>query len=855
MKKTTKSAAADPSSAAVDKPVKSASSSLPAAILVLVLGLAGAAFMLQQTLMDNATSRDRQLIEARATGMLAILEHLTGFMDDDSQSIARNPLVLQAIRAGDTAQIGRLEQQLSRRAYLVDAVIRAPGLELSDAPRKAPINYAAMDHIAKAITNQAAAAELLTVEGKTFFYKAVPVLNPRQPSRVEGMVMLVYDASAMLTHLDAPNDGRQWHVKGIQQLPGAPVITLFEQGSPQSTTPARFAGLHPHWSLEVQLAPRSLLEQPGLASLLLALAIPFLAGLLALILLQLRWKKSLVADCQMLEQALQGGPNSPSSLLKGLALPELRALTPLLSKSLERAAKPATDTPSPAPAKQTASATAATDTPPTPAPTVDDVLDIDILDMELDDSMLTDEPATPTAPTINPGIFRAYDIRGIVGQDLDADTAYWIGRAVGSESLVRGESRVVAGRDGRLSGPELLEALIRGLQESGCEVLDVGMVPTPLVYFGTHQLNATSGVMLTGSHNPANYNGFKIVIAGETLAGEQVTALYQRIVEQNLSSGQGQRQQVDLLPQYINHVADDVAVGRPLKVVVDCGNGVAGVVAPQLLEEIGCTVIPLYCEVDGNFPNHHPDPGKPENLQDLIRKVREENADLGLAFDGDGDRLGVVTDQGEIIYPDRLMMLLAKDVVSRNPGADILFDVKCSRRLATQISRAGGRPVMWKTGHSLMKAKIRETGALLAGEMSGHIFFQERWFGFDDGIYSAARLLEILSMDNRSSHEIFAQYQTGISTPELNIEVTDTSKFEIIQSLHQSGNWGDGSVNTLDGIRVDYPGGWGLIRASNTTPVLVLRFEGDSEDELQRIQNLFREQLLAVAPNIHWPFS
>ncbi|MGH8436460.1 MAG: phosphomannomutase/phosphoglucomutase [Pseudomonas sp.] len=459
-----------------------------------------------------------------------------------------------------------------------------------------------------------------------------------------------------------------------------------------------------------------------------------------------------------------------------------------------------------------------------------------------------------TAPNLPASIFRAYDIRGVVGDTLTPETAYWVGRAVGSESIACGEPNVSVGRDGRLSGPELVQSLIQGLVESGCQVSDIGMVPTPALYYAANVLAGKSGVMLTGSHNPPDYNGFKIVVAGDTLANEQIQALRQRIETNDLVSGYGSVEQVEILERYFQQIRDDIALARPLKVVVDCGNGAAGVIAPQLIEALGCTVIPLFCDVDGNFPNHHPDPGKPENLVDLIAKVKEENADLGLAFDGDGDRVGVVTNTGTIVYPDRLMMLFAKDVVSRNPGADIIFDVKCTRRLGALISGYGGRPVMWKTGHSLIKKKMKETGALLAGEMSGHIFFKERWFGFDDGIYSAARLLEILSQDKRDAEHMFSAFPCDISTPEINITVTEESKFSIIDALQRDGHWGEGSVTTLDGVRVDYPKGWGLVRASNTTPVLVLRFEADSSEELQRIQELFRAQLYTAAPALNLPF-
>ena len=458
------------------------------------------------------------------------------------------------------------------------------------------------------------------------------------------------------------------------------------------------------------------------------------------------------------------------------------------------------------------------------------------------------------APIFPDSIFRAYDIRGVVPETLTAETAYWIGRAIGSQSLAQGEPNVCVGRDGRLSGPELVAQLIKGIADSGCHVSDVGLVPTPALYYAANVLAGKSGVMLTGSHNPSNYNGFKIVIAGDTLANEQIQALHTRLKTNDLSSGKGSVTQVDILGRYNDEIVKDVKLARRLKVVVDCGNGAAGVIAPQLIEALNCEVIPLFCEVDGNFPNHHPDPGKLENLQDLIAKVKETNADLGLAFDGDGDRVGVVTNTGSVVFPDRLLMLFAKDVVARNPDAEIIFDVKCTRRLVPLIKEYGGRPLMWKTGHSLIKKKMKQSGALLAGEMSGHIFFKERWFGFDDGIYAAARLLEILSQDKRTAEQVFAAFPNDVSTPEINVQVTEQTKFPIIERLQREGQWGEGSVTNLDGVRVDYPKGWGLVRASNTTPVLVLRFEAETQAELERIQELFRAQMHNVAPDVQLPF-
>jgi len=347
-----------------------------------------------------------------------------------------------------------------------------------------------------------------------------------------------------------------------------------------------------------------------------------------------------------------------------------------------------------------------------------------------------------------------------------------------------------------------------------------------------------------------------VVIAGQTLADERIQALHTRLKQNDLTAGAGSREQLDLLPAYVQRIVDDVVIARPLKVVIDCGNGVAGVLAQALFEELGCTVIPLYCDVDGTFPNHHPDPGKPENLAELIAQVRRHEADIGLAFDGDADRLGVVTSDGEMIYPDRLLMLLAEDVLTRQPGADIVFDIKCSRRLPALISRVGGRPVMWKSGHSMIKAKMQETGALLGGEMSGHIFFKERWYGFDDGLYSACRVLEILSVQPQgfSSSELMAQYPSGLTTPEINIAVGESRKFELIEALRQQADWGQGKLTGIDGIRVDYPSSWGLVRASNTTPVLVLRFEADKPQDLEAVQQLFRDQLAAVAPDLELTF-
>lgn len=449
--------------------------------------------------------------------------------------------------------------------------------------------------------------------------------------------------------------------------------------------------------------------------------------------------------------------------------------------------------------------------------------------------------------TIQASIFRAYDIRGVVGDTLNKHVATLIGRAIAAENLARGETNIAVARDGRLSGPDMLDALIAGLRAGGCDVVNVGQVPTPVLYFAASTLpGVTSGVMVTGSHNPPDYNGFKIMLAGETLSGDAITDLYRRIVENDLSEGSGSLVEKDVSEAYLARIVSDITLKRPMKVVVDTGNGVAGELAPKLMKQLGCEVVPLFTEIDGNFPNHHPDPGDPANMQDLIRVVAETTADLGLGFDGDGDRVGVITPQGELIYPDRLMMAYAQDVLSRVPGGRVIFDVKCSGNLAKVINKHGGEAEMWQTGHSLIKARMKETGAPLAGEMSGHIFFAERWYGFDDGLYAAARLLEILAQQPMDADEFFAQYPQDPSTPEINIEVSDEKKFKVVERLIAEGEFGEGKRTTIDGLRVDYEDGWGLCRVSNTSPKLVTRYEGKTEAALQRIQELFEQNIERV---------
>ena len=825
-------------------------------LLAALLGVGAGGALLWFADSSGSQARQAELTQAIGSNQAAAVQQALKQLQADSLAAARNPELLQALQSGDNLQVSEAERRLGYWDGVIDAHLNRRGEAVQNTSRAAPMNFAGLDMLRRAESGQQPAVEAYRVGKRWLAYNAV-VLRASDSQPPQGTLMLAFDLQRLLAALPAlPAEYGQ--VQLVQQFANTPAQILLQRGQPGEGTTQTFTTGNPYWKLSFTPGPG--LTGGGLPLPLLGLAALLALGgaLIGLILVQGALQRRVNGDAQQLGQMLKELSAGKNVKAFSLSVPALDVLAQSLARLPRRSSPEGSSTP----VKGTAAAPAAQPAAK-PAELVDplfqdtDILDIDILDEDQDLLGLEQSPAmskSQSAPKLPADIFRAYDIRGVVGDTLTAEYAYWIGRAIGSQSLAQGEPKVIVGRDGRLSGPELLQQLVQGLLDCGCEVTDIGMVPTPVVYFAANVLEGRSAVMLTGSHNPPDYNGFKIIIAGDTLANEQILALKSRLDNNDLASGVGSVQQVDVLPQYFKTIRDDIALAKPLKVVVDCGNGAAGVIAPQLIEALGCSVIPLFCEVDGTFPNHHPDPGKPENLVDLIARVKSENADLGLAFDGDGDRVGVVTNTGNIVYPDRLLMLFAKDVVSRNPGADIIFDVKCTRRLTPLISGYGGRPVMWKTGHSLIKKKMKETGALLAGEMSGHIFFKERWYGFDDGIYSAARLLEILSLEKRNAEQVFSAFPNDISTPEINIKVTEQTKFGMIERLQREGQWGEANITSIDGVRVDYPKGWGLIRASNTTPVLVLRFEAETQEELERIQDVFRAQLLKVAPDLQLPF-
>jgi len=474
----------------------------------------------------------------------------------------------------------------------------------------------------------------------------------------------------------------------------------------------------------------------------------------------------------------------------------------------------------------------------------------------IEDELISQPVTAPLIKEKTASIYRAYDIRGIAEKTLTKDIVFNIGKAIATEVKEKQINTIVIGRDGRLSSEAFAESLAKGIISTGVNVLDIGLVPSPLVYFVAQHTEGKSAVVVTASHNPAEYNGLKIIIDGETLAGDRIQQIKQRIEQENYAVGiPGSIDKNDMFKnEYIGTIAEDTHLVRPMKIVVDCGNGAAGELAPTLLKTLGCEIFELFCDIDGTFPNHHPDPSNPDNLQNLIAGVHHYQADIGIAFDGDGDRIGVIDSKGKIIWPDRLLMLFAKDVLKNKPGAEIIYDVKSSHHLKDYIAKHGGRSLMWKTGHSFMKAKIKETGAALAGEMSGHIFFNDRWFGFDDALYSAARLIGILSDDKRDSADVFTDIPESVSTPEIYIDLAEEENFALMQQLLSKADFKDAEIITLDGLRADFSDGWGIVRASNTMPALALRFEADTTEALSRIQSQFKDLLTQIKPDIKVPF-
>ncbi len=836
------------------------------------VGIAAIAVVLNTLSFSQAGDNLRELLARN------YLNQYAGVIDSQFQQVqsrveyaATTTGLDQLLQAGNESALEAGERSLRRGFPEAERLMLIPkGSADSAKATQGVLGFADLDMVRQAENGIAVPAEIRKRDETPLLHLVRPVQSG-EAGPIRGVLLVSLDTGVISNALQAFDAGA-----GVMQLvqrfkDGGRSVAALEYGheADRSATIIDKALSNPNWTVQFQpsrrLTEHQLVARPAFWGVI---GVGALVALLSIGAAFFLLRRTLVADAKALLALLSSG-GKPENAGNRIALAPLREIAGAVSQGSRKArTKPGLGQPDAAAAAAAAAAAQAApreaeaapqgdaDTDDGASPIFQDVSILDELEDEDSDEEDPEEAGDThiRGPTLPAGIFRAYDIRGIVGEELNEESAYYIGMAIGSEAKERGEQTVAVCKDARLSGPMLSQSLIRGLADSGRSVIDIGTATTPVLYFATQTTGATSGVMVTGSHNPPNYNGFKIVLAGNALADREITALYDRITSGGLVKGEGEITDTSVTEDYMARICEDIALARALKVVVDCGNGVAGAIAPALFERLGCDVIPLYCEPDGNFPNHHPDPSKPENLKDLIARVQAEGADIGLAFDGDGDRIGVVTNAGNVIWPDRLLMLFAKDIVTRNPGADVIFDVKCTRHLGRLISNYGGRPTMWKTGHSLIKAKMRETGALLGGEMSGHVFFKERWFGFDDGIYAAARLLELLSMEERDAESIFGAFPVSLSTPEINVHVPDDEKFALIKRLCAEGQFGDGKISNIDGVRVDYPGGWGLIRASNTTPNLVLRFEANTEEELERLKTLFRDQLLAMDGSIEATF-
>ncbi|MBA53237.1 MAG: phosphomannomutase [Pseudomonadales bacterium] len=835
----------------------------------LVTAVCGA-LLLFLVIMPGAEKQMAILGQSQAEHFVNDLTQLGRSYQANVQQVANSNLVKQALAGGDSV-IAQRQQELMELFPAASTVrIFKKGKARKDANSVPPISFAQLDMVAKADKKNNAVPEIHQHDNQSYL---TIVKGIQEDDKILGSLLVSFDLDALKANLPklAPELG---YVEIIQSFSNKPQV-MYTSGDQRHKAGAGYEvkGSVPHWSARFYPAASTniIASNSTMVWILVAVSVVLVLALsgTSYFLLNRSLQHNAMALAAFMQAQLQKGKSDKPftlGIFASLAQTLGRLMLDYETKMIRQLEK----------AKSAAAANPGGASAPMPdyepGYGSDDVLDMDMdLDgddhdllsaaAEIDDSPLQLDDVQVAEPqmasidvNVSPEIFRAYDVRGIVGDNLDQDVAYALGAAIATEAKEAGQEAILIARDGRHSSQELAESLADGIQSTGCDVIDLGMVPTPVLYYATKTQRTQSGVMVTGSHNPPEYNGFKIVINDQTLAQDRIQALRKRIDQGKLIKGQGRYEAIDVVPDYLERICSDVVLAKPMKIVVDTGNGVAGPLTNQLLEALGCIITPLFSDVDGNFPNHHPDPSDPANLQDLIRTVQAEGAELGLAIDGDGDRLGLVTQSGKIIWPDRMLMLYARDLLARNPGADVLYDVKCSRDVAELVSNLGGRAIMCATGHSLMKAKMKETGAVVGGELSGHVFFNDRWYGFDDALYGAARLLEILSMEPYESDQVFAEFPEKVSTPELHIQVSDANKFKIMEKLESQGNFGGGNLVKVDGVRVDFPNSWGLVRASNTTPVLVARFEGDTEEALETVKSVFREQLLAVEPSLNISF-
>ena len=817
-----------------------------------------------------------------ARSYVAMFNSRSTMLRRQTEHLARLPETVAALAKTPQEGLRAIEQRLTRSIDRMRAVrLFRADIARADLSVNPPVKFSAIELVRAAEQGALVHPEVHRHDGKLLIYFAVAVIDPT--GRTLGSVLTITDGAYFERAIETLEPGTA-RVLLRQQFENLPAVAILEVGNRNATErPITETLAVPTWRAEYFPGDRQFDTLAPLSNtrLLPILGLVLVAAIGGIFLAQVRLSRVLERDLQLLPKTLRERSGQERMQLAALeqAVDETLKAIPPSHGARVTARSRARQLPAegPIPIDQTEEVELHLDDPlddddflditsdPEPDATPEETSDTDFRfdDTQAGEMDFTDAPAleellpeTTEIPDngldLDPSIFRAYDIRGIVDQSLTGDVIHAIGQAFGSEALDANHDQVVVGADGRLSSPELRTALIDGLTSTGINVIDIGEVPTPLLYYATHRLATGTGVQITGSHSPPEYNGVKMVLGNEALSEARILGLRRRIEESNFRSGDGSVSQMALEPSYIDEIANDIAIAQSLRVVVDGGNGVAGPLATDLLRSLGCEVVEVHCQIDGTFPNHHPDPNVADNLQDLIEAVATEGADLGIAFDGDGDRLGVVTGSGAIIWPDRLMMLFARDIVIRNPGTDIVYDVKCSRHLNNLITEYGGRPIMWKTGHSNIKSKVRETGALLGGEFSGHICFLERWYGFDDGLYAAARLLEIVGSQTETLDDLMAEFPDPISTGEIKIDSDDQTKFALINELAKSGDFEGGTINDVDGLRIEFVDGWGLVRASNTGPQLTLRFEADDQAGLERIAGIVQRELSRLDPNLRF---
>ena len=777
-----------------------------------------------------------EAVAARLAGVVTARRDLLALVLSEGRAAA-------ALSSGDPSAIKAEEAVIQQRvAGLLQVRLLPRDASQPDPAGAAPLGYAGLDLLRRTVdSGRPSAAEIHQIKsGAPYLAMALPV---NVAGRNAGVLFAAWDMRFLVGLLEQ-SPAFQGRLQLVQGGDGGYVLAKGPGGQDGPLTEGAVEVPDSIWKVSYGTDP----DTGGMGGLLTMASVVAAGGLALLLSVFLQWRalaRDLRADMGTLVNLGEAILRRENGAARQAQVASTRDAIALLSQyARESREMPATAA---APAVRRAVPMGGLPQSRTQGMEVEE-LDSDPAEL------LAARPRKAPKIDIPDTLFRAYDVRGVVGQALTGPFAELLGQAVATLVQEQGGHRVAVARDARPSSPQLAEALVRGLNAGGCDVLDIGQAPTPLLYFAMHTQPVQAGVVVTGSHNPADYNGFKIVIGDRVLDGDELLALRRRMLEGVFSQGNGSIERVDLVAEYVEAVVREVQLARPLKVVVDAGNGVAGDLAVATLEALGCEVVPLFCEPDGSFPNHHPDPSQPDNLASLMLEVQAQDADIGIALDGDGDRLGVIDNTGANVWPDSILMLLAADILGRHPGVDILYDVKSSRHLASFILGHGGRPIMWKSGHSRMRAKMLETGALLGGEFSGHLFIKERWFGFDDAVYAAVRVLELLALEPRGASELFAELPSSPSTPEYHLMLEEGQSRELMRALDAHKVFDDARLVELDGLRVEFGSGWGLIRPSNTTPSLTFRFEADDERSLEEIKSRFRDLLRRVAPDMQAPF-